>query len=127
MCVKDGSAVPKAFVLILWMCCCALPVTAQESLNCEKYGLKERATCENAKQFGLSLHAAHLVEWLAERDFAASFCGSALDPAEVRHRESILAGDTKGRSLFAAHGRMLRERCIYDPDGYCQSMGFARR
>ncbi|MCR5815102.1 MAG: hypothetical protein K6G15_11520 [Desulfovibrio sp.] len=98
-----------------------------EPLNCEQYPADERGSCENAKRFGLSLNAARLVEGLAERDFAASFCGAELAPAEKRQIESLLAPDPKWRALFSAHGQMLRERCIYDPASYCQSMGFGPR
>ena len=100
----------------------AVPDSCREYRNSPRY-----ETCQNARKYGLSLNAAALAEQLAERDFAAEFCGAEPDPATQRHTQSLLSGSANMRALHDAHLALLRERCIYDPDGWCQSMGFQRR
>lgn len=96
--------------------------------DCTKYhGTSRYETCQHAREFGLSLNAAAIVEGLAERTYAVELCGGTIDPAEQRHTESILAGSTRFRDLYNAHLLMLGHRCIYDPDGWCQERGFNRR
>lgn len=107
-----------------------LPTLAEESppADCEQYkGTSRHDTCQHAQQYGLSFNAAAVVEGLAERTYAVELCGATPDPAEQRHTESILAGSPRFRELYNAHLTMLRQRCIYDPDGWCQERGFKRR
>lgn len=96
--------------------------------DCSRYQVHpRRETCLNARKYGMSINAAALVQGLAERTHAVEFCRSTPDPAEQRHRDSLLAGSPNLRALYEAHLAMLRQRCVYDPDGWCQSMGFTRR
>ena len=95
--------------------------------DCSKYKGEARfETCENARKYGLSLNAAALVEWLAERTYAYRLCGVRPDPSEERHKEALLAGSLSFRALFEAELRRLEERCIYDPRGWCQERGLSR-
>ena len=94
--------------------------------SCEKYARTERFhSCENARKFGLTLNAAEYVEQMAEKEYAAQFCeGKSLENANTA---SILAGGENFRALYEAHMTMLRERCVYDPDGWCRAMGHTRK
>ena len=117
-------------MLSAWLTCSpvlALSVANGPPADCAQYRTSpQRTTCENARKFGLSFNAAAIVEGLAERAYAVEFCGGTPDPAEQRHTESILAGSAAFRALYDEHLTMLRQRCIYDPNGWCRSMGFAR-
>ncbi len=96
--------------------------------DCAQYkGTARYETCQHAREFGLTMHAAELVEGLAEHDHAVTFCGGTPDPDDIRHTESILAGGDAYRALYKAHRGMLETRCVYDPDGWCRSMGLERR
>ncbi|MBQ9405407.1 MAG: hypothetical protein IJU37_01550 [Desulfovibrio sp.] len=115
----------------LGICLISDLVMAQEHpqlQDCGHYtGTAAYETCENARKHGLSFNAAALVEGLAERSYAVEFCGGVQDLAEQRHTESILAGGEHFRALYDEHLAMLRHRCIYDPDGWCQSRGLTRK
>ncbi len=121
--------------VVLWtmaMICLfsSLPTYAEEwaPADCGRYrGTSRYDTCQHAKKYNLSINAAAIVEGLAERTYAVELCGAIPDPAEQRYTESILAGSPEFRDLYNAHLTMLRQRCIYDPDGWCQERGFQRR
>ena len=82
---------------------------------------------DHASSVDVSENAKHLVEWLATRTFAAKFCGQMLDPAEEQHRASILKGEERLQKLYDDYLEFLENRCIYDPEQYCQDMGFGRK
>ncbi len=90
-------------------------------------GAERRSTCLNARAYGLSMEDAAMIEDLAEHDHAVIFCGHEPDPADTRRTETILAGGAAFRGLYDAHRKMLETRCVYDPAGWCRSMGLERR
>ena len=118
-------------LLPAFLCVIPLPMAHADQdapAGCEAYRGTERwGTCMNARAYGLSMSAAEMVEGLAEHDHAVIFCGHEPDPADTRRTESILAGGASFRSLYDAHRKMLESRCVYDPDGWCRSMGLERR
>ena len=118
-------------LLPAFLCVIPLPMAHADQdapAGCEAYRGTERwGTCVNARAYGLSMSAAEMVEGLAEHDHAVIFCRHEPDPADTKRTESILAGGAAFRSLYDAHRKMLESRCVYDPDGWCRSMGFERR
>ena len=96
--------------------------------SCDAWlGTPRHATCLHAVKHGLTLHAAAVVEGLAERAHAVEFCRARPDPAEARHTESILAGGPNFRALFDEHRARLAAGDIEDPEGWCRQQGLERR
>ena len=120
-----------ALNLGLWASC--VPVSAFASTegpptDCTAYPVAPlRDTCENARKFGLSFSVTQEIEYLAAREYAFTFCGAQPDTVFRQQVADRLAQDTRLRALYDEHLTMLKHRCIYDPDGWCQSMGFQRR
>ncbi len=96
--------------------------------SCDAWiGTPRHATCLHAVKHGLTLHAATVVEGLAERAHAVEFCRARTDTAEARHTESILAGGPNFRALFDEHRARLAAAGIEDPEGWCRQQGLERR
>lgn len=96
--------------------------------NCAAYPVAPlRDSCENARKFSLSLGVTQEIEYLAAREYGFSFCGVQPDTLFRQQVADRLAQDARLRALYNEHLALLKHRCIYDPDGWCRSMGFQRR